>query len=206
LRERGRAEVGSVSRSSPYRNKNSGNGKNGKIELNPNNPNTSLHDPGSRSPEIRNKEPYIGIVGKRGQKGLTIQMSFFTCSIFHLLSVYPHHHQYTEQRLSTALLINIISPSLEYSPDDLDNNIKELGRYESSKNISHGWSGKLFIINPERESSHVKNEVNNFEDSFIVKLQKWHEIYHGIWKHDDMKRVEMEPSEERRKSLSERTS
>jgi hypothetical protein len=197
LRGRGRAEVGSVSRSSPYRNKNSGNGKNGKIELNPNNPNTSLHDPGRRSPEASYKEYDIGDIGKRGQKGPTIQMSLLVCSIFQLLSVYSHttRHHLGERRLNAALLLNIISPSLEYSPENLDNNIEQLDQYGSAKNISHERNGKGFISNPE-ELFHIQNKVNDSEDSIVVNLQNWHEIYHEIWKHDDMKSVEMESPEE----------
>ena len=171
MRRRGRAEVGSVSRSSPYRNKNSGNGKNGKIEFNPNNPNTSLQDPGSRSPEVSYKECDIGGLGKRGQKGLTIQMSLLVCSIFQFLSVYPHTmcHHLGEQRLNAALLLNIISPSLEYSPESLDNDIEKLDQNESTKNISHERNRKLFISNL-KEPSHGRNEVDNPKDSIIVKL------------------------------------
>ena len=133
-------------------------------------------------------------------------MSLLVCSIFQLLSVYPHSttsHHLGEQRLNTVLLLNIISPSLEYSPDNLDKDIKELSQYGSSKNTSHGRSEELFIINPERESSHVQNEVNNSKDSIIVKLQNLHEIYHRIWRHDGMKRVKMESSENIREVLIE---
>ena len=141
----------------------------------------------------------MGNMGKRGQKGLTIQMSLLVCSIFQfslrLSSHYVCHHL-GEQRLNAALLLNIISPSLDYSPESLDNNIEKLNQYGTAKNISHGRNRKLIISNPE-EPSHGQNEVNNFNDSIGVKLQnwheiyhgtwKWHEIYHGIWKHDGMK-------------------
>jgi hypothetical protein len=130
-------------------------------------------------------------------------MSLLICSIFQFLPVYPHttRHHLGEQRLNAALLLNIISPSLEYSPENLDNNIEKSDQYGSSKNISHGRYGKLFIINPERESSLVQDEVNNSKDSIIVKLQNWHEIYHGTWKHNGMKRVTMETSEKKSRKV-----
>ena len=132
-------------------------------------------------------------------------MTLLVCSIFQLLSVYPHSttsHHLGEQRLNTVLLLNIISPSLEYSPDNLDKDIKELSQYGSSKNTSHGRSEESFIINPVKESFYVQNEVNNSKDSIIVKLQNLHEIYHRIWRHDSMKRVTMKTSENQGKSLS----
>ena len=124
------------------------------------------------------KECDMGDLGKMGQKGLTIQMSLLVCSIFQFLSVYPHTmcHHLGEQRLNAALLLNIISPSLEYSPESPNNNIEKLDQHGSAKNISHGWNRNVSISDAE-EPSHGQNEVNNSKDSTVVKLQKWHEIW-----------------------------
>ena len=204
MRGGGRAEVGSVNRSSPYRNKNSGNGKNGKID-------TILNDPivpynSGSSPYVSNKEERTGKKGKIGQKGLVIQMSLLTCSILQFLLVYYPHttcHHLRGQRLNTALLLNIISPTLEYSPENFNKDIEELDQYESLKNRSHGRNEKLFSSNPE-EPFDVQNERDNFKDSIIVNLQNWHEIYHESWKQDDMKRATMESPEKRKRVFIEK--
>ena len=120
---RGRVEVGSVNRSLLRRSKKIKNGNIRNNELRKELPMLSFPNLANRSLEERSKKSHFGNVGKRGQRGPKIQMTLFLLSVFHLLAKqYNANCHFVDERkmLNIALISTTITPSLEYSPDALE--------------------------------------------------------------------------------------
>ena len=144
---RGRAEVGSVKRSLFCRCKNRKNGHSGKNGLMV----ISCSDPTSRSLGMSNKQDYTGHLGNTGHKGISLHISFFLFSIFHLFFPYKNIsniNYHLERKLDVALLSSIISPTLEYSPESIEESPGNLYQnYDPRRNSSD--QGTRDVRNPQ---------------------------------------------------------
>jgi hypothetical protein len=125
----------------------------------------------SRSFGARDEQYYFGQTRKFGQKGISLKFSFLVISIFHLHS-HLHLHSHSHKRLDAIFLSNIITPALEYSPDNSNEGNFEIdeGNYLAPRNSSR----KIFerLSNQEMGQFMVQKNIENNFTSFILRQHK----------------------------------